>query len=309
MIDPPAWSRDDLDQARQQAEEHFRQSRYTEPRADYLQLFDEYREVVQEVLEETADLTKVDAQALDLLSDDRKREVFRYLSGPPVSEDDLKVLLQAQSISAARLRDHGDLLDRIIAFFHDWHDRRRFPWVGGQTIPGEHDRSAAVLATTALLAMRRLETTRRSQQKARQEDLVAQQLRDAQFDQVDTRTIRTLSDAPSAGQFCRESKLGNRKADFVIGLYDGRTMPLECKVSNSSTNSVKRLNNDAAVKAETWRQDFGTVPILPAAVLSGVYKLHNLEDAQNRGLALFWAHDLGALVEWLRQTQPDASQD
>ena len=50
-------------------------------------------------------------------------------------------------------------------------------------------------------------------------------------------------------------------------------MPLECKVSNSSTNSVKRLNNDAAVKAETWRQDFGTVPIVPAAVLSGVYKL------------------------------------
>ena len=80
-------------------------------------------------------------------------------------------------------------------------------------------------------------------------------------------------------------------------------MPLECKVSNSSTNSVKRLNNDAAVKAEVWRQDFGTVQIVPAAVLSGVYKLHNLIDAQNRGLALFWAHDLGALVDWLHQTK------
>lgn len=303
MIDPPAWSRDDLDRARELAEEHFRRSRYTEPRAHYLRLFDEYRGVVEEVLQETDDLANVDTRALDLLSDQRKREVFRYLAGPPVSEDDLKVLLNAQSISAARLRSDDDLLNRIVAFFRDWRDRRRFPWVGNDTIPAEHDRNAAVLATTALLAMRRLETSRRSEEKKRQEALVAEQLKDAHFDQVDTRTIRTLSDAPTAGQFCRESKLGNRKADFVIGLYDGRTMPLECKVSNSSTNSVKRLNNDAAVKAEVWRQDFGTVQIVPAAVLSGVYKLHNLEDAQNRGLALFWAHDLEALVEWLQRTK------
>ena len=303
MIDPPAWSRDDLDRAREQAEEHFRRSRYTEPRAHYLRLFDDYRGVVEEVLQETDDLASVDVRALDLLSDQRKREVFRYLAGPPVSEDDLKVLLNAQSISAARLRVDGDLLDRIVAFFGDWHDRRRFPWVGKESTPSKHDRRAAVLATAALLAMRRLETSRRSEEKTRQEALVAQQLKNAQFDEVDTRTIRTLSYAPAAGEFCRESKLGNRKADFVIGLYDGRTMPLECKVSNSSTNSVKRLNNDAAVKAEVWRQDFGAVQIVPAAVLSGVYKLHNLEDAQNRGLALFWAHDLEALVEWLQRTK------
>ncbi len=303
MIDPPAWSGVDLDRARTQAEEHFRQSRYTEPRADYLKLFDEYRGIVEEVLQETADLTDVDVKVLDLLSDARKREVFRYLSGPPVSEDDLRVLLQAQSLSAARLRVDSALLDRIVTFFHDWHDRRRFPWLGEQSKPAVHDRHAAVLATATLLAMRRLETLRRNAAKRRQEALVAEQLQDAEFDLIPTRTIRTLSDAPAAGQFCRESPLGNRKADFVIGLYDGRTLPLECKVSNSSTNSVKRLNNDAAVKAEVWRQDFGTVQIVPAAVLSGVYKLHNLVDAQNRGLALFWAHDLGALVDWLRQTK------
>jgi hypothetical protein len=42
---------------------------------------------------------------------------------------------------------------------------------------------------------------------------------------------------------------------------------------------------------------------VPAAVLSGVYKLHNLEDAQNRGLALFWAHDLKALTDWIATTR------
>ena len=131
---------------------------------------------------------------------------------------------------------------------------------------------------------------------------MASQLRRTQFRQVDTRKVRTLSDAPKAGEFCRESMLGTRKADFVIGLFDGRTMPLECKVSNSSTNSVKRLNNDAAVKAETWRSDFGTVQITPAAVLSGVYKTHNLEDAQRRGLTLFWSHDLQAMLDWIHRT-------
>jgi hypothetical protein len=81
-------------------------------------------------------------------------------------------------------------------------------------------------------------------------------------------------------------------------------MPIECKVSNSSTNSVKRLNNDAAVKAGSWRTDFGLRQVVPTAVLSGVYKLHNLLDAQERGLTLFWAHDLNRLTDWLARTTP-----
>ena len=35
---------------------------------------------------------------------------------------------------------------------------------------------------------------------------------------------------------------------------------------------------------------FGTAQTVPAAMLSGVFKRHNLEYAQNRGLTLFWAH-------------------
>lgn len=71
------------------------------------------------------------------------------------------------------------------------------------------------------------------------------------FLEVDSagRDMRMLSGAPRSGQFCREALLGERKADLVVGLWDGRIRPIECKVSNSSTNSVKRLNNDAAIKA------------------------------------------------------------
>jgi hypothetical protein len=120
---------------------------------------------------------------------------------------------------------------------------------------------------------------------------------------VPTRPIPTLDAAPESGEFCGESKLGTRKADFVIRLWDRRIMALECKVSNSATNSVKRLNNDAAAKAESWRHDFGERQVVPAAVLSGVYKIHNLVDAQDRGLTIFWAHDLDELVKWIEKTR------
>ncbi len=74
-------------------------------------------------------------------------------------------------------------------------------------------------------------------------------------------------------------------------------------MSNSSTNSVKRLNNDAVVKAVSWRRDFGETQVVPSAVLGGVYKLHNLIDAQSRGLAIFWAHDLANLLRWVEETK------
>jgi len=48
-----------------------------------------------------------------------------------------------------------------------------------------------------------------------------------------------------------------------------------------------------------WIRDFGRRQVVPAAVLSGVFKLHNLEAAQDAGLTLFWAHALDAMVDWI----------
>lgn len=303
MIDPPVWSREQLEAASEEAEERFRETRHTEPLEVYLEQFDEYQGIVEEVIEQTVDLTRLEDHALELMTDERRLEVLRYLTGPPISKDDLKVLMRARSLSAKALTDNPELITEVVAFMRDWHDRRRFPWLVGGWEPEEYERKAAVLATTVLIAMRRTETLRRNQEKKIQEDLVEQQFRRARYEKVETRMIKTLSDAPAEGKFCRETTLGNRKADFVIGLWDGRTMGLECKVSNSSTNSVKRLNNDAAVKAEEWREKFGTAGIVCAAVLSGVYKVRNLENAQARGLTLFWAHDLRSLVRWIDSTK------
>ena len=297
---PPFWSEEQLDAEREKAEEHFRQGRHREPLELYLNYFDEYQGVVEEVLEQTVDLTRLRDEAPDILTDERKQEVFRYLSGPPVSLDELKVLVEAKSLTARKFETDPQLEERIVGFMQDWHDRRRFPWVSGKWVPEEHDRNSAVLATTALLAMRKTETHRRTQGSKHQEDLVLERLRRAQYEEVPTRRVSTLMHAPIGGQFCRESMFGSRKADFVVGLLDGRTMAIECKVSNSATNSIKRLNNDAAVKATTWREEFGKAQIVVVAVLEGVFALRNLVDAQESGLTIFWAHDLASMIQWMR---------
>jgi hypothetical protein len=181
-------------------------------------------------------------------------------------------------------------------------DRRRFPWFSAALEPTEPERSAAILASAALIATQKTMTLRRNEGKSAQEAQVAASLDAIGFKRVPTRAAKTLVDVPSAGEFCGESLFGGDKADFLVGLYDRRCMPIECKVSNSSTNSIKRLNKDAAIKAVRWRDEQGSRNIVPVAVLSGVFKLKNLEDAQKKGLTLFWAHRLEQLTDWIRIT-------
>jgi hypothetical protein len=53
-----------------------------------------------------------------------------------------------------------------------------------------------------------------------------------------------------------------------------------------------------------WKRDFGLRQVVPVAVLGGVYKLASLLDAQDRGLSLFWSHDLAPLAFWIEKTKP-----
>ena len=147
-----------------------------------------------------------------------------------------------------------------------------------------------------------MRTNRANTAKTDQEARVRSHLAASGLTEVTTREIWTPSDAPLRGEFCGECSVVGRKADVVVGLHDGRVMPIECKVSNSSTNSVKRLNNDAAVKAAVWIDKLGSHGVVPVAVLSGVFKAHNLVQAQDGGLTVFWAHDLSPLADFVALT-------
>jgi hypothetical protein len=267
-----------------------------------LEAFDQYQGVVEELLETTIDLSTLDESGLSVLTDPKLLEAFRYLAGPPISKDDLKVLSEAV-LSPGRLKNNPEMVKRVIEVVRVGLDRRRFPWVADNREPTEAERNAAVLASASLIATSRVGTARRNVGKERQEGLVQEALIGAGMSLVPTRKVETMNQAPRPGEFCRESLLGTRKADLIVGLYDQHIMATECKVSNSSTNSVKRLNNDAAAKAEVWLHEFGRSNIVPTAVLSGVYKTHNLVNAQDRGMTLFWAHDISKMVEWIQGTR------
>jgi hypothetical protein len=302
MIASPGWSQDQLEANRIRSIEIFRESRMQEPLEDYLDAFAQYERVLENFLAASGDLLQLDESALAILTDPHLLKAFRYLAGPPVSSDDLRVLAEAV-LSPGRLRSDPAMTRRIVEVVRIGLDRKRFPWVAEGRGPTDVERQAAILASAALMATGHVGTARRSEGKAAQETMVETAFLAAGLTKVNVRDIATLSQAPSPGQFCGESMLGERKADFVLGLWDTRVMAIECKVSNSSLNSIKRLNNDAAVKAEFWLKHFGTAQMVPAAVLSGVYKLHHLMNAQDHGLALFWAHDLVQLVGWIERTK------
>lgn len=300
MTDPPAWSAEDLRRLRDEARAAFRRERLEEPLEQYTARFEEWQGIFENLLEATVDLSALGPEELlGIVTDQQNLDAFRYLAGPPISKDDLQTLAEVESIAPTRLRaDHG-LIDRLARVVMDGLDRRRFPWVSEEREATEEERRAAILASASLRAHQAVQTWRRNDAKKSQEEQVKAVLVECGFKEVAKRDVSNLSQAPGKGEFCGEARFGTRRADIIVGLWDGRKSPIECKVSNSEVNSVKRLNNDAAVKALGWREDFGSRNVVPAAVLSGVYKLENLQEAQIRGLVLFWAHDLNALREWL----------
>jgi XamI restriction endonuclease len=300
---PPRWSADALDRDIAAAIEAFRLERFEEPLEQYPAHLDECLGTVEELIELTVDLSELRERAAEIVAEPRYTEALRFLAGPFISVDDLRVIART-SIAPTALRADPDAAARVVDTVLAGLDRRRFPWVGEGRQPGEDEASAAALATASLMATERVRTLRRNEARVVQESAVADALRRAGLREVaPPRVIRTLEEAPGPGEFCTERTFGDRKADLVVGLWDRRRMPLECKASNSATNSYKRVNHEAAGKAETWLQDFGRSQVVPAAVLSGVFKRANLEDAQARGLTLLWAHRLDDLLAWISRTR------
>ncbi len=305
FVSRPISSRERLETDRQIAIEAFITERMKEPLQAYVAAYDRIEKLVTALLIGTVDLTRLKESAREILSSPEMISALRYVPGPPISADDLKTLVSPQALQPKALSLDDDLSRRLIETIIAGLDRKRFPWITEQRQPTDTERYAAIVATTALMATQQLATSRRNEGKAAQEMGVRNVLVVAGLKEVPARTIDTMRDVPKPGEFCgNECKLGGTKADMIVALWDNRILPIECKVSNSSVNSFKRLYHEAAGKAESWIKNFGANQVVPAAVLSGVYSLANLESAQGRGLTIFWSHRLDDLSEWIESTRP-----
>jgi hypothetical protein len=74
-------------------------------------------------------------------------------------------------------------------------------------------------------------------------------------------------------------------------------LALECKVSNDSTNSTKRIN-DVSDKAKAWREEYGRT-LKAGAMLQGVYRVDDVLGLVDGGVEVFWFHDLPRLSRWI----------
>jgi len=230
-------------------------------------------------------------------------DALRYLAGPPISDDDLEVISGIKSKSAKWLSENPNEAKKFFDVILRILDPFRFPWVKEKRAPTKSEKDAALLASSVLLAAQKIATERRNTGKENQENAVKEYLKSLGFSEVAPHKITTIVNGPGPLQFCGECYLGERKADIIVRLHDTRLLAIECKVSNSEVNSVKRVNNDAAVKAKVWKMAFGETQIVPAAMLSGVFKVLNLEQAQNNGLFIFWAHSLDELGKFINTTK------
>lgn len=297
---PRRWTADELERLVGRSRMSFIEQREKEGVAPYLQAFDRYADEVDRLLEQSNDLLGLEERASSLLA--QHPESIRYLASPSISMDDLKTLAQIKSLTSASLTDEG--ARRAVDVIGTMVDARRFPWVREGRRPTEEERRTAIVSTAALMANQRSQTDRRNAAKVAQEGEVRSYLaNELGFVEEPRRPVRTVADAPSAGTFCGESLVASTKADFVVGLYDGRFLALECKVSNSSANSFKRLNHEALEKVMAWDAAFGRRGVVGAAVLAGVFSLDNLAAAQDEGAALFWSCDLESLGEFVLSTR------
>jgi hypothetical protein len=149
-------------------------------------------------------------------------------------------------------------------------DPHRFPWLAEDRQPSNDERERAVIASAALAASSDVGTMRRNTSKEAQERAVKDLLASTGMKEIKARDIPMLTAAPEPGHFCGEARLAGTRADVVARLKDGRVMAIECKVSNSTVNSYKRLVHDTGGKAAHWYNQLGRAQVIPSAVLAHI---------------------------------------
>lgn len=256
----------------------------------YRPLFDHAVAAVEDLLADSDDLSDL----ASVTTAKKHRAALRYLASPPISADDLKTIERSEWY--ARMPP----AEALAALFGSLLDPLRFPWVAAGRTPTPEERRAAVRWTAGLWAVEVFRTSRRKEESREQELSVVRIVQEAGYAlQGKSRSI-DRPDMVEIGNFTREVVLGGLKCDLSVRLRDGRLMAIECKVSNSELNSVKRLIREAGGKARQWQHLFGQ-QVVTSAVLRGVFKPATVLDAQESyGLFIFWEHDLSPLRKFLK---------
>jgi len=303
---PRVWTDRELAEQAQKAIDVFVERRLAEPQDRYLEHVALRKKGILKLfrtLEGVDPANPPPEKVREILLDSAQFDALRYVAGPPVSKDDLDVLVLRTSKRITReLIKHDDpLVLAVLSLICKMADPIRFPWIAARRKPALYEIKQAIRATTALHATQTLQTERRGYGKEVERLLAHRLVADLKFERRTSPNrgkIKSPTDFPAKGTFYGECTVYGRKCDLLIALPDGRMVAVEAKDSSSVVNSVKRVLNDTAAKAEHWHKHAGRI-IVPVALLSGVFGVENLKSAQASGLYLVWAHDLDSFVNWV----------
>lgn len=287
---PPRWTEAEIVRDCRLALEAFVERRLLEEGRPYRAAFVERLRLLERLFSETGDLRELEAVAGMRMY----LNALRYLAGPPLSSDDLDTLARARRFARVPAPV------RATAIIAHLLDPLRFAWIGEDRAPTSIERHRALRWTAGLWAVETVRTGRRGEESRDQENVVAAVIEaDGFVRQRIGRRVNRL-DQVEMGCYTREVNLGGLKCDVSVRLHDGRLLALECKVSNSELNSVKRLIREAGGKAGQWQRLFG-IQVVTAAVLRGVFRPLNVVSAQeDYGIAILWEHNLKPLRRFLR---------
>lgn len=310
---PQSWTRRELEIDAAAAKKLFVAARLkalTSERTLYENAIKTHSGPVADLLKATGNLTAITS---DSLKNRAILDAIRYTLSPIISLDDLDTLTDScfsqwvgQKTERGR-RPTDTEFQAAAAFFTARIDASRAPWLISSNAATAAELEAFVRATASIRAMGQVATARRMESSKTQEVAIRAAAAAARYN-GDSTLPNDLSDPikqMQSGSFATSSrKLVRTNMDVAIRMKANHPtgllfLAIEAKVSNSSLNSRKRLN-DVAAKGARWDSSGKLHQFRTAAVIAGVFDIDRLEEAQNEGIFLFWEHRLQDLTAFLR---------
>jgi hypothetical protein len=230
--------------------------------------------------------------------------ILRALFAPPISQDQLGLL--CPQYSKAREKSGAGLsaasAHAVAAVFNIWRDKRLTPWLDAGSDPTARELENLTTHLAPLMSDQFVKTAQRTRLSAAQENAIISLLLSKQWTQDARRPLITPADLPPKHfmhkALCRTTALSPGEVDIALGVSKGLILAMECKVTNDPTNSVKRTD-DVLKKHSAWKPAWGTL-IETAAVMQGAIKYKSIEKLLERGVHVFWSHDLAPFEAWIQ---------
>lgn len=228
--------------------------------------------------------------------------ILRHLFAPPISQDQLKLILPSYPKGSEK---KGTKLTKVAADeFAEAFALRRDPaltaWLDTNANPSRPQVKKLLHTLTPMISSQIFNTVRRNRLSDEQEKAVEALLTAKGWTKSISATVNNTSDlAPE--HFMRKTRCKTRTAtkevDIACGVNSSLIMAMECKVSNDATNSVKRVS-DVMDKTKAWNDQWGGF-IQTAALLQGVIAYKDVARLLDSNVLVFWSHDLQPLSDWL----------